>query len=437
MMLPFFKVRPPLSTGQRVNLDLLMRRTIEAIGSDLPRKCEIVRDLCEMQIDTVSPITTLKSAESAILNRIPSIEAKVTVEVTQQSQSGLPSAYLPATDSAPARIAIDAATLDDPLRTTVELANQYSSHFWHCGGRMDLNQIHPNLTDLLPICCGLGILSSDASFYDVQWSEGGWQGWSMSRTGYYNASEIGYAAALLARHRGECNPRWLQSMRLDSRAAARKAFRYFEHCDQLNRPLLFDANRIPSTRCNPAELAAWLGGEDEAFALAAGYALSKIDSSSPLVVEAAIEVVRGDNADLVAIALELLGRFRPVTNEIRSLVDHLVGSHHEQVSIAAIQAAQSLGMPLTQYRHQIASHLAAYAEGCEELIEVVTKGGHQFESLDALVCQHLAESIHYRNQSATSRLVICLRQISNDPKQSIEREIKDAELKDRALRLVS
>ncbi len=96
----------------------------------------------------------------------------------------------------------------------------------------------------------------------------------MSRSGYYNASEIGYAMALLARHRQDPGPRSFKSMRLDSRDAVKKAPRYFVECDNQQRSLLFDANRIPSAKSNPSELAAWFAGDDECFALAAGYAFS-------------------------------------------------------------------------------------------------------------------------------------------------------------------
>jgi len=406
-----------------------MRRTIETIGTDWPRQCEIVASPSDMEIDTTTPARMFQS----IIGRLPSSGEQVDLLVSDKIEKELPSYYRPATDSDPARIEVDQQTLGDPLRTVVELSNQYATHYWQTSERIDPGQVHANLTHLLPICCGLGILASDASFYDVQWSQAGWQGWSMSRSGYYNASEIGYASALLARHRGERAPRWIQSMRLDSRDAAKKAFRYFDDCDRHNRPLLFDAVSIPSSKASTAELSGWFAGEDESFALAAGYALVQMDRPSPLAIESAILAARGSNSDLVPIAIELLGRSRPPTDEVRLLVDKLVVSSNQQVSVASLVAAESLGMPVISYKKRISYLLEVYAEGSDQLIELIARSGDDFESFDRVVCQHLTEAIRYSNDGATTAILSCLKRISTDPRAVIEKTIGEDELKERAL----
>ncbi len=437
MMLSFFKVRPPLSAGQRVNIELLMRRTIDAIGKDLPKQCDIVGDIADLRLDPSSPTQMLEQAESVIESRFPSVSSTVSVSVRDKVDGGLPSVYREKADLSPAQIEIHAETLTDPLRTVLELANQYSHHFWHSSGHLDPETLHPNLTHLLPICCGLGILASDGAFYDVQWSEGGWQGWAMSRSGYYNASEIGYASALFARHRGESNPVWFKAMRLDSRETAKKASRYFEHCDQNQRPILFDADWIPSTRSSPKQLSEWMGGDDDAFALAAGYALVKMRAPSSLVTESAIRAAEGRNLELVPLALELIGMAHPVSDRVQSLITKLVAHSNHAVSIAALRAASSLGMPITPFRDKISRLLSVYAEGSIGLIDIVAKAGPEFESFDVLICRHLAEAIQYSNDQATLSLLECLHQISPDPTAVIEREILDPELQERALKGLS
>jgi hypothetical protein len=436
-MLSLFKVRPPLSTTQRVNVELLMRRTIEAIGPEFARQSEIVHDVSVLQIDTSDPTTTLATALIAIADRFPPVRPTVEAQIVQKIDHGLPSTYHAAAEGEPALIEIQVDRLSDPLRSALELANQYSAHFWHASGQMESDQIHPNLTHLLPICCGFGILASDASFYDSQWSDGGWHGWSMSRTGYYNASEIGYATALMYRHRGDRSMRWLKAMRLDSRDAAKKANRYFSDCDQQHRPLLFDADRIPSTRSNPTDLAGWFAGDDENFALAAGFALQQIDRTSSLVTEAARQVATGTNPELVSIAIQLLGQSRPVTGDTQSLIENLIPSPNHAISIAALQAAESLNLPITRYRDPIAHLLDAYAEDSVLLINLVARQGHAFESFDTLVCRHLGEAIQYSNRAATGQLAECLKQISPDPSAAIRREIKDSEIQELALASVN
>ncbi len=432
MKLSFFKARPPLTAGQRVNIELLMRRTIEAIGDDLPRRSQVVESVAELQFDP-SPLTMLKQAETTIIHRFPPVSSPVSVFDSQLTNSEMPSVYHQPTETSPARIELQRQTLDDPLRTVLELSSQYANHYWHTSGLLDSDQIHPNLTDLLPICCGLGVLSSQGSFYDYQWSSGGWHGWTMSRAGYYNASEIGYACAVLARHRGERNPTWFKSMRLDSRDTAKKTTRYFELCQRIGRPILFDAKNIPSLQSDLLELAGWLAGADEHFALAAGHVLLKTNAASPLTIDSALHAVQAKNLELTPIAIRVLGMATPVTDQIQTLIQKHVAHPSHAISIAALRSADSLGMPMAMFRDRIAQLLQVYAEGSLDLIEIVAKCGTEFESLDTVICRHLIEAIKYSNHRAEILLIKCLNRVSSDPRALIEREVANSELKTKAI----
>ncbi len=152
----------------------------------------------------------------------------------------------------------------------MEIAYQYANHFWHSTANPTSLDTDARTTNLLPICCGLGVLASDASLYDDQWSQAGWSGWSISRSGYYTAVEIGYALALYARARGEVNPKWARALRPDSRETARKAWRYFSEHEKADGSLLFDSHKVPSTNRDMTELAAWLGGDDRGVRVGRG-----------------------------------------------------------------------------------------------------------------------------------------------------------------------
>jgi len=421
-----------------------MRRTIDSIGTDFPKQCDVVRSIDDLSVDSSTPERMLESVKTEITSRFPIIDQNVDFSISDDERAELPSVYCESGQSSEAEIQIHETTLTDPLRTVSELANQYSTHFWHASGQIEPNEVHPNLCHLMPICCGFGVLASDAAFYDSQTSVGGWHRWSMSRSGFYNATEIGYASALLARHRNENDPTWLPAMRLDSRETTKKAFRYFDDCDRNRRPILFDADKIPSSMCDPADLAAWLQGDDPAFALAAAYALLKQDKPSSFVIEAAMQIAnapnrsanRAANRELAPFAIRLIGRSCTLTDDVRQLIEKSVSNRNHAISIAAIKSADALGMPLAPYRKRITELLHAYAEGSNELIELVAKGGSEFTALEGLICQHLAEATLYSNQQATVSLVDCLHQISSDPKSVVVREIGDPELKDRILQLV-
>ena len=310
----------------------------------------VVGDLADLNIEVVTAQELLDSVQQAIVSRFPPLPDPIKIQRANDLADDAMSLYERADDKQAAAIYVADELLQDPLRTTVELANHFASHFWHTSGRIDHDEIHPHLTHVLPVCCGLGVLVSDAAFYDAQSSAVGWQHWTMSRSGYYNATEIGYASALLARHRGEPDPPWIKAMRLDSRDLAHQAFRYWRQCEPGQQPLLFDAARVPSSQSNPTELADWLCSDDPTWALAAGYALQKQAASSPRVTAAALAAANGTNLELVPVAIRLLGNSADAGDQVRALIERKIASKNEVVSIAAILAAADLGYPLGPYR---------------------------------------------------------------------------------------
>ena len=217
------KVRTPLTTFQRVDIELLMRRTIDEIGSPFVRQARVLTSLQDLDLDQTNAETLVRTAHAEIASRLPEQQAACEIQIGADSETGFPSIYSAATDQRPAVISLAKETVRDPLRTVMELAFQLSCHHWHgVPGATELDRSARN-SDLLPICCGFGVLGSEACLYDDQWSQAGWSGWSISRSGYYSTVEIGYALALFARCRNEVNPAWVSQLRLDSRETARLA----------------------------------------------------------------------------------------------------------------------------------------------------------------------------------------------------------------------
>jgi hypothetical protein len=276
-------------------------------------------------------------------------------------------------------------------------------------------------------------LASDASLYDDQWSQAGWSGWSISRSGYYTAVEIGYALALYARARGEVNPKWARTLRPDSRETARKAWRYFSEHEKADGSLLFDSNKVPSTNRDMTELAAWLGGDDRAFALAAGYALAKLNDLSPRVIEAALRATHSGDKDLVPVAARLLGGARRPDAETEARVRNLIRSGSPATNLAAIQSAAALGMPLRDYGARISKLLDICAEDSFALVDVIGQQGNSFSFMGPKICEHIAQAIREIDDQLASALLICLRKIVDNPQHSIETFIKSPEIRKEAL----
>lgn len=437
-MFSFRQPAPPLPTFQRVDIELLLRRNIEAVGAKQVAQSDLVVNLDELHLDLSNQERLLDSAIAEVRRRLPvkwPDESAVAIECTVVDAEELahPSTYQPATGDAVARISISDETIRDPLRTVMELAYQHSNHFWHSKSQATELDVDARNTNLLPICCGLGVLASEASLYDQQWTQAGWTGWSLSRSGYYSAMEIGYSLALLARARGEANPQWVQSLRLDSKVTAEKAWRYFEHHQQQDGQLLFDADRIPHSGCDPTELGNWLRGKDMAFALAAGYALQKQSELPAFVVDAAIVATHAKDAAVVPLATRLLGQARSRNPQSELRVKQLISNSSPQTSLAAIESANALGMPLIGFGRKIGKLLDQFAEDSFTLLTIIGEQGQAFGFLAPKICEHIARAIVAIDEELTQALLICLQKISDDPQQIIEQRIRPENVRSEAL----
>jgi hypothetical protein len=432
-MFGFGKIRPPLTTAQRVGIELLMRRTMESVGREAMLEAEIVTDLSMLNLDKSGPEQLVESAAHEVLGRMWMRDARCQIVIVPGTEIGYLSTYRPADDDQQALIRITEDTVADPLRTVMELAYQYAKHYWHTTpGRLPLDS-DPPTTHLLPICAGLGVLASDACLYDQQWSQAGWAGWSISRSGYYTADEIGYVLALVARARGEVNPKWARSLRPDSKVTAQRAWRYFAEHEKDGGGLLFDARKIPDSVRDMSELADWLRGDDPAFALAAGHALGRIDELSSLVIEAAIEATHNRDQDIVPVAARLLGGARRACPPAEARVRQLIGHTSPPTSLAAMLSAHALGIPLGEYRAKIVKLLDQYGPEALPLIGVISEQGKPLGFLEAKICEHLAMAIREIDDEWVSALLECLQSIVDAPQQSIERRIKSPEIRREAL----
>ena len=436
-MFGFRKAGPPLTTFQRVDIELLMRKTIEIAGREV-LETDVVTELGQLQLGDPGASDWLESASHEIARRMRMADAELQINVVAGSALGYPSKYHPSVDQAgidrsPARISIAEETLADPLRAVMEIAYQYANHFWQSVANPTPLDTDPRTTNLLPICCGLGVLASDASLYDDQWSQAGWSGWSISRSGYYTAVEIGYALALYARARGDVNPKWARALRLDSRETAQKAWRYFSEHEKADGSLLFDSDKVPSTNLNMTDLAAWLGGDDRAFALAAGYALVQLNDLSPRVIEAALRATHSGDKDLVPVAARLLGAARAPDAETEVRVRALIRGGSPPTSLAAIQSAAALGMPLRDYGTRISKLLDMCAEDSFALVDVIGKQGKTFAFMGPKICEHVARAIREIDEQLANALLTCLSKIVDNPQRSIETLIKSPEIRKEAL----
>lgn len=436
-MLGFRKPRVPLTTMQRVDIELLLRRSIETVGRDLVCNVDVPTDIGELNLDQSSPEALLSSADIEVRHRMRMDSVNLDLKIVDGRELGYPSTYKAgAAEGCSTIISVADDTAEDPLRTVAELAYQYSYHYWRSRPDHRPLDIDPRTTNLLPVCFGFGVLASGACLYDQQWSQAGWSGWSISRSGYYNAVELGFALALFARARGESKPPWSRSLRLDSRVTFDQTWRYFSSHQARRGQLLFDAARIPSSAQDMNELAGWLGGDDLPFALAAGFALSKFDELSPRAIDAAMKATDSGDLDLVPVAVRLLAGARNDSPELIDRVCRLVLSSSPQTSLAAIQCANALGVNLKPFAKTISKLLDAMSEDAFDLLTVIGQQGHRFSNLDSKICRLARPAIKHSDDELVDAFLLCLTKIVDDPQASIRRHLKGVEYQEVAMKKI-
>ena len=433
-MFGFGKARAPLGTFQRVDIELLMRKTIETLGLPFVRRVDVVMDLEMLQLDSSSPDRLIASATERIYEYLPSMESDCKVLIVDASDAIAPSAYEPAGETSSALIQITNETVSDPLRTVMELAYQFSTHYWHTKPASSELDRHPRTAHLLPICCGLGVLASDACLYDDQWSQGGWTGWSISRSGYYSTVEIGYALALFARARKESDPFWAKSLRLDSMATAKQAWRYFADHSKNGRSLLFDAEAVPSTKADLTQLAKWMEGDDKTFALAAGFALEKLSDLSPRVIEATLVASRSGDPDLVPVTAKLLGKARKTAPEVERRVHEMVRKESPPTVLAALQSAESLGMSLDVYRPRLGKLLGVFSRDPIEVLELIGRQGQSCQFLGPKICDCIVVAIQETDEETFLIALDCLQRVDENPEAVLRKQIKSPEILEEVLK---
>jgi hypothetical protein len=214
---------------------------------------------------------------------------------------------------------------------------------------------------------------------------------------------------------------------------AQKAWRYFSRHEAAGGSLLFDADRIPASTCDLRQLTTWLRSRDRAFALAAAYALVKLDDLPPLAIEAAIEATRCPDQDLAAAAARLLGKARTCDPQTEARVRELIRRGPPQTSLAAIQSAADLGIPLIDFAAKISKLLDLLGRNSLPLLDVIGGQGLALGSLVPRICRHAERAIREMDDDWTDALLDCLQKIVDDPRRQLETRIKSPQIRAQTL----
>ncbi len=432
-MFGLMKPRSPLSTARQVDIELLMRRNVEVVGASWVGQSDVVTDIAPWNLDRLHGFDRVEAAAAQVSARMPPGISACRLAIQPSEDLGYPSTYTPSCDGSAAVITLSDETAADPLRTVIELAFQYASDFWHRAGDGRVLDRDPRTTHLLPICCGLGVLASDACLYDLNWQQAGWAGWSVSRSGYYNAQEIGFALALFCRTRRESRPDWVSTLRLDSKVAFEKSQRYFEAQQRDGFRLLYDAETVPGTGSDRRELVNGLAGEDSRWAYASALALVQLDDLPTSVAEAAMAAIERGDHDVVPLATRVLGRLRLPDKDVERCLARLIERGRPVVRLAALQSAHELGLAMDTFQSTIGRLLDQSQVDPLPLLEIIQQQGHRCASLAPNICQLMSRSLHDEDETWAGQLVECLSSLVDDPRAEVTRTIRSSTTRKKVL----
>jgi hypothetical protein len=124
---------------------------------------------------------------------------------------------------------IEVATLNDPLATVSTIAHEIGHVLLLGEKRISVDEPdHEDLTDLLTVFMGLGVVTANSVIHEHHWTAGQFSGWSVGKRGYLTMNMYGYALAIYLLLRAENGKTYLSHMRPDVRGACQKGMHYIQ-----------------------------------------------------------------------------------------------------------------------------------------------------------------------------------------------------------------
>ena len=439
-----FTIKPPLSTGQRVDLELLTRRTVEVFGLDWLES----RKLRCRAIELPSTQGDLPEAAKQIADWLGvgqhftnATSDSLTYQVVPSEKLPRMFDYVASNGDGPAVLQLPQYVVEDVLRCTVTLAAGISSHVWQLQGTRDLDR-DIRMASLLPILGGLGPLVANAALYDSHWKAAGTVGWSMSRFGQYNAMEVGYTMALVAHLSNANQATWLDSLRLDAKIVARQAMRHFDRCQSVEKPLLVDAPKVPSKSRNPEDFIQWIRGGSVDFALSAARVLNHRHRHEQASVQSAelsdviLAASETSDIDLQAALAQLIGACEINPELAKPRLLQLSRHRHGVISLAALQSASKLGISASLFLPSAKKLLSSKSLDLLPVLDWVGQQGQACEPLTPLICRLLHEAMIDEDEIGIQATATALGRITSNAATLIQHHIKDPDLCQRAIAML-
>jgi hypothetical protein len=246
-MFGLFGPKCPIDLTQKVWTEFRMRWLIDRLGPQRLLSAQVV-----LPTDEFFPTTYQDDPKviRALFDHLAGLMGVTTpIELNIVPETELPDAGGVYLAGSPATVLIKDSILADPFETSAVLMHELAHEVLLGGGLLTSDEAdHEQVTDLLLVFLGVGIIPANNTVKDRSWHAGGWDFFQIRKAGYLSAAEFGYAFALFAYIRGEENPSWALFLRPDAREVMEKGLRFlFKTGDTTCRPERLRKPLAPTT----------------------------------------------------------------------------------------------------------------------------------------------------------------------------------------------
>ncbi|REJ72765.1 MAG: hypothetical protein DWQ34_10225 [Planctomycetota bacterium] len=224
-MFGWFRPRPPLETFEQAWVERHMRWLAGQFTVDRIRRADIL-----LPTDESLPPGPPENHDE-VRKWLNLIAARLDLDASSIKLEVVDEAAMPGASGQYVQnerlIRINETVLAEPPQLIAVLAHELAHELLLGQGRLENSDPdHEWITDLLPVCFGLGIFSANCTIVDRTHRFGTSETWSIERSGYLPSRMFGYALALFAHLRGEHQPPWMDLLRPDAREPLREGLKY-------------------------------------------------------------------------------------------------------------------------------------------------------------------------------------------------------------------
>jgi hypothetical protein len=375
-MFSWFRPQSPLPSPEKLWIEQRLSWLVRVFGLERLRSAAVILPTPAFFPDAYQPEP---QAVRHLLDRICGLmgvdPSRIDLEFLSEREAQIGKRVGDYRGGAREQIRVATSQLQDLPALIATLAHETAHVLLLGDGRMTPDEWdHEQVTDLLTVFLGLGVICANSVMRESSKTLGQWHFWRLSRQGYLSEREYGYALAVFAYARGEANPPWARHLRPNVRSVTVQGLRYLlktndsqfrmaeealdeparaaRRRDSLKAPssgarlaALWEFHRAPAAaEAALPEVTQLLKDPDSYVQVEAAWQLAALGpSAAPVLSELCEAATSRVNGSLRPAAAAALGRIGQATRPVLSTLIDLLRDEREGVRRAAAESLGRLG----------------------------------------------------------------------------------------------